>query len=154
MTSLNAPGFSISLLDAAGIRNSLSTNQAELTEIDLYDLLDASTDATAWIGARQWQYASSIKDQGREDMKKIFESTPAAQKTSSHEAHVSGIGGQASSASVIETAIRGACRSVLRIQSELTEFDTIVGDGDCGDTFASGANGRHLIFPRDLLAHL
>ena len=27
------------------------------------------------------------------------------------------------------------------MESDLTKFDTIVGDGDCGETFARGATG-------------
>ncbi|KAF8874699.1 Dak1 domain-containing protein [Gymnopilus junonius] len=109
MTSLNAPGFSISLLDH---------HYPELAKIDLYDLLDAPTDATSWWG-------SSMEYGPQRSSGMALAASPA---------------GQLSSA-VIETALRGACRSVLRVQSELTEFDTIVGDGDCGDTFAAGANG-------------
>jgi hypothetical protein len=44
---------------------------------------------------------------------------------------------------VVTNAIVKACEKVLSVESELTRFDTVVGDGDCGDTFASGARGGY-----------
>ena len=41
----------------------------------------------------------------------------------------------------VRNGIRRACEAVLEVESDLTEFDTIVGDGDCGATFTSGARG-------------
>jgi len=39
------------------------------------------------------------------------------------------------------SAIESACWAVLKIEKDLTEYDTILGDGDCGHTFAAGAAG-------------
>ncbi|PPQ70154.1 hypothetical protein CVT26_014447, partial [Gymnopilus dilepis] len=191
MTSLNAPGFSLSLLDAAGIRMSLDTLQSNITsttattptsssttaqgsdsdsdpeqeqlkedlaKIDLYSLLDAPTDATAWVGARRWDSVDP-SDSAGERRRKGQEAAVgilASSRTSTSGA-VPGGGGPAPQAStappssssastptlsgVVDAAIRGACTHVLNVRDELTEYDTLVGDGDCGDTFAAGANG-------------
>ena len=45
------------------------------------------------------------------------------------------------SAEEVTRGIQSACGSVFAAEPDLTEFDTIVGDGDCGHTFASGAKG-------------
>lgn len=37
--------------------------------------------------------------------------------------------------------IRSACRRVQSLINELTEYDEVLGDGDCGDTFYKGAEG-------------
>lgn len=39
------------------------------------------------------------------------------------------------------TGIRGACQAVLVPEPDMTRLDTIVGDGDYGETFPGGANG-------------
>jgi dihydroxyacetone kinase len=43
-------------------------------------------------------------------------------------------------------AIRRACEAISKAEPELTEMDRIAGDGDCGLTLQSGANGRHSKF--------
>ncbi|KDR76687.1 hypothetical protein GALMADRAFT_225637 [Galerina marginata CBS 339.88] len=132
MTSLNAPGFSISILDPARIRHSLQAHH-ELSTMDLDELLDAPTAALAWVGPQtQWQNPMSLDSD--EAIQKIFETSTNPSK---------GNGNPVSHqlpASKIENAIRKSCQSVLRVQDQLTEFDTIVGDGDCGETFGAGAN--------------
>lgn len=38
-------------------------------------------------------------------------------------------------------ALAAACKSVIAAEPEITRFDTIAGDGDCGLTLKSGAEG-------------
>ena len=42
-------------------------------------------------------------------------------------------------ASIFKTKVAQACRNVIASEPEITRFDTIVGDGDCGETLARGA---------------
>jgi len=42
-------------------------------------------------------------------------------------------------ASLFKTKVTQACRNVIEAEPEITRFDTIVGDGDCGETLARGA---------------
>jgi dihydroxyacetone kinase len=37
-------------------------------------------------------------------------------------------------------AITAACKSAIKAEPDLTKFDTIVGDGDCGETLAHASN--------------
>ncbi|ROW07087.1 hypothetical protein VPNG_06612 [Cytospora leucostoma] len=40
---------------------------------------------------------------------------------------------------VLERMLRGACDALIRAEPEITEFDTVMGDGDCGETLKTGA---------------
>lgn len=42
-------------------------------------------------------------------------------------------------ASTFKTKVSQACRNVIDAEPEITRYDTIVGDGDCGETLARGA---------------
>lgn len=42
-------------------------------------------------------------------------------------------------ASIFRTRVSQACQNVIDAEPEITRFDTIVGDGDCGETLARGA---------------
>jgi triose/dihydroxyacetone kinase / FAD-AMP lyase (cyclizing) len=42
----------------------------------------------------------------------------------------------------LELAIRTACNAVIAAEPNLTKWDTIMGDGDCGETFKTGARGN------------
>ena len=68
MTSLNAPGFSISLLNVSSIIRDLRASSVErYTSVDdILQLLDAPTDALAWIGVRV-QWPDSARDRGMEE---------------------------------------------------------------------------------------
>ena len=43
---------------------------------------------------------------------------------------------------VIENAIRGATNSVIAAEPRITDYDTILGDGDCGQTLKTAALGN------------
>lgn len=77
MTSLNAPGFSISLLDVSAICSRLSTRPiapALKTVEGIMSLIDAPTDASVWAGVRtHWPELGTHRDMGREAGKpKLF----------------------------------------------------------------------------------
>lgn len=143
MTSLNAPGFSLSLLNISAInRNRLS--------IDVYELLDAPTTALAWVGVRTG-WPSAPRNHLREDRQKeakveVLIPEPSVQdlnvKESAIQKPVASYWREADvSTAQVEAGIRAACYAVLEVVPELTAFDTIIGDGDCGDTFKAGAKG-------------
>ncbi|KAF5383096.1 hypothetical protein D9615_004977 [Tricholomella constricta] len=127
MTSLNAPGFSISILNLSGVNRVLQASPGWDIAVNIPDLLDDPTDAAGWVGVR---------------------SQPSKKSTRDLELHLQGAGATSSSPAIqgsgnvsynVERAIRSACESVLRQEEAITEFDTVLGDGDCGETFAAGA---------------
>lgn len=138
MTSLNAPGFSISLINISEVRRSTGG-------VDVYSLLDSPTDALAWIGVRVgWPSPlNNIQNKAEQTEMKLMRLRESYAESRSTEKS----SGKAAlywrevdvSTSQIEAAMREACNAVFSIQDDLTEFDTIVGDGDCGETFSAGA---------------
>ncbi|KDN49892.1 putative DAK2-dihydroxyacetone kinase [Tilletiaria anomala UBC 951] len=138
MTSLNAPGFGISLVNQKQFKAK--------TGVDLLELIDAPTDASGWAGVQHGWGAASGKPRDRkaqeDEAAKAVEQ--ARQKKSSVSAPVRN--GAASEGlmnadpELVKKVIKGACEAAVAAEPELTKFDTIVGDGDCGETLASCAN--------------
>lgn len=42
---------------------------------------------------------------------------------------------------LFRAALKAACVSVIAAESEITRYDVIAGDGDCGLTLKAGAEG-------------
>jgi len=134
MTSLNSPALSASLLNVSSINRLLPKYNLN---IDTYELLNAPTDAYSWSNVRR--HVSDCVSTVQEDTNNYFSERksdlgeqPCARPTGA---------GYATVTPNIISAIESACRAVLKIEKELTEYDTILGDGDCGHTFAAGAAG-------------
>ncbi|ODV97970.1 hypothetical protein PACTADRAFT_461, partial [Pachysolen tannophilus NRRL Y-2460] len=114
-TSLNGDGFSITLLNAT---------QAGGDEV--LELLDAPTDAPAWNSHfTSW-------DPKRKDEEIFVKATPFHYDNAKSNKKVN-------PDSYIRI-LKSGMKAVLEVESELTHYDTITGDGDCGETLASGAN--------------
>lgn len=148
MTSLNLPGFSISILNVSNVQRTLRREDRLSTkgsfEIDILRLLDDPTEASAWVGVRSWSHTSRDREREDSDTEALLESfrgldvkeTPAASETGQNYWGPAGI-----SAKDVTNGILRACEAVLREETDITRFDTVVGDGDCGQTFAGGAKG-------------
>lgn len=132
ITSLNAPGFNISLF-----------NHKRITEecgVDFLSLLDAPTDAANWVGVGHgWSNTPSVPqpDEQLEESKALLKKKQA----SGHGVSGSATEGAAASNGPVngdETLTRkvvaNACQAVIDIEPTLTKYDTIVGDGDAGET--------------------
>ncbi|KAG8215903.1 hypothetical protein J3R82DRAFT_7873 [Butyriboletus roseoflavus] len=155
MTSLNAPGFSISLVNVTRIEGIVNANSpADL--INLLALLDAPTDALSWVGVKSWptRVGSIFNDQDVEaeamySLQSIHTSfCPDISGTPSSAGETHSIRDYTwtdlgFSAEEVTKGVKGACQRVLAAEPDMTRFDTIVGDGDCGHTFASGAKGEY-----------
>jgi dihydroxyacetone kinase len=134
MTSLNASGFSASLLNVSSVNRHLAS-QGINTAINTYELLDAPTEAYSWLGVKRYSGEGSSLQQ--EDTKDYFAEIASEEV---EESKVAGLGTTTTLAPIAD-ALRSACHSVLKVEKELTEADTVLGDGDCGHTFAAGALG-------------
>lgn len=139
MTSLNAPGFGVSLINHKRI--TAKTGQ------DLLALLDAPTDAFSWAGVTSGWGNPTGKPRDRQA--ETQEAEERLQKVRSEGGAVSalnteGTGKQGGPTNgnpeLVKKAILSACKAAVEIEPELTRFDTIVGDGDCGETLATCAN--------------
>ncbi|KAH7887234.1 DAK1 DegV-like protein [Phlebopus sp. FC_14] len=147
MTSLNAPGFSISLVNVTRVEEIINMTYGKGEEkdpIDVLALLDAPTDATAWVGVRSWpargftRNAQAEEQEAEETLKTILSDMPAPSSqpisSSSHcecDAGASTWDAFGFTPREVVSGLRGACEAVLEVEGEMTRFDTV--------TFAEGA---------------
>ncbi|KIW09111.1 dihydroxyacetone kinase [Verruconis gallopava] len=119
-TSLNGPGFSISLANISGVARSINSTSEEVLR-----LLDAPTTAPAWP---KNGYATKAPTNGIYTNGKMEELT----KPSPSEAD---IGPQVNPES-LEKVLRKACNAAIAAEPEITKYDIQMGDGDCGEAVA------------------
>lgn len=138
MTSLNAPGFGVSLVNQRQFQKK--------TGVDLLELIDARTDAAGWAGVQHGWGGSSGKPRDRKAQEEeAAQAVEAARKkpgsVSAPPSTASATQGPTNAdAELVKKVIKGAAASAIAAEPELTRFDTIVGDGDCGETLAHCAN--------------
>lgn len=119
MTSLDGPGFSISLLN--------------LTETGIHesflDLLDAPSNARGWTNVR-------------------VDSTSNPRRLATHHSATVQANGEsvlAGNLNVVTSRLDKGLQRLIDCETEITEYDNIVGDGDCGITLKRGALGMSAI---------
>lgn len=135
VTSLNSPGFSITLLNL----NKVSTPQ--YTKDDVIQFLDTETSAPGWkpkvFSSESWSNPYSDNDTIAEH---VLVPKSAIKVDSA----------------VFERALRKAMQLVIEKEPLITKFDTQVGDGDCGETLKNGAESilKNLSDGSELKTHL
>jgi triose/dihydroxyacetone kinase / FAD-AMP lyase (cyclizing) len=138
MTSLNAPGFSISLLNTSSVQRILQRNPDWTSPVTITELIDEPTDAYAWVGVRSFWPANP-------QSRNVSDGLPTSSRKTTVSISSETIAKQWNFATIspkiITRGIKSACEAVLRAEKEMTRFDTIMGDGDCGETFSAGAKG-------------
>ena len=119
MTSLNGLGFSLSILKLQD--TGLGSGKSML------DLLDAPAEAAGWAAAVKsstWaKPPSQTRDEGN---------------TTATKAKPSGL---AIDPALAEKSLKQALKKVMDAEPEITKYDTVVGDGDCGIGLKRGAEG-------------
>jgi len=123
MTSLNGQGFSISILNVVN---------TDIGGPSMIQLLDAPSEAAGWtapIRKETWEAKSS---RTREDSDKV-------------EADVKPSGLQIDPAAA-KKALTAGLERVIAAEPDITRYDEVVGDGDCGIGFKRGAEGKEQIF--------
>ena len=119
------PGFSLTLLLLPG-----ASEKAPVSAQKIIELLDDPCDAPGW----SWQArAPPVFDQSHSTPST---DTPAAATTSSGGNKLAAVDNSAFAA-----AIKNACQALIAAEGEITRLDSIAGDGDCGLTLRSGAQG-------------
>lgn len=122
MTSLNGLGFSITLLKVVDLGVGVS----------LLELLDAPAEAAGWTAAVRPETWSARPSQTREDNAAVDDGDKACGLTLDPER--------------ANKALQHALQRVIKAEPEITRYDTVVGDGDCGTGLKRGAEA--------ILAHL
>ncbi|WVQ85797.1 dihydroxyacetone kinase [Cryptococcus sp. DSM 104549] len=128
MGSMNMPGISLSLLNLTNVAADISSVSTE----QLLTFLDAPHNSVSWPATSQiYPLPEALKGRKRED--KFVE----AEEEEKEEV----VGGPQlfGDKEFIRSAMKQAADDVLALEPKLTKWDTIVGDGDCGETCALGA---------------
>ncbi|KAI5920943.1 dihydroxyacetone kinase [Camillea tinctor] len=134
-TSLNAPAFSVSLVNITAAARNCSYS-AE----DIKSFIDAKTN-THWESmtgsqaerrTRQQQFVPSPKEPRKVvDDAKDLKIEPA----------------------LLEKMLRTACNAIVEAEPDLTKWDTVMGDGDCGETLKTGATSLLVSLDKKLAAN-
>ncbi|KAK4159221.1 putative dihydroxyacetone kinase [Cladorrhinum sp. PSN259] len=120
-TSLNAPAFSVSVINISNIaaNSPFSVDQ-------LKGFLDLKTDTA-------WEAVAGSQGQRRKRADQLVK-PPAEQRRVIADAKDLKI-----DPTLLERMLRGACEALIAAEPDLTKWDTIMGDGDCGLTLETGA---------------
>ncbi|ODV88846.1 hypothetical protein CANCADRAFT_129586 [Tortispora caseinolytica NRRL Y-17796] len=120
ITALNGEGFSITLLNA--------TKASEAASTSVLDLLDAPCGFVGWnnfVSPESWKTNKFdvIKDSLVQEESGTSSNTASVPVDSK----------------VVEKALSGVVDNLISAEPKITRYDTIAGDGDCGETLKDGA---------------
>ena len=118
MTSLNGLGFSISLLNVVN---------TDIGGPGMVQLLDHPCEATGWsapVAKETWEARNTAT---REHEERAGDSVKPS--------------GLAFDAAVFKSSLASGLRAVIAAEPDVTRYDTVVGDGDCGIGLKRGAEG-------------
>ncbi|KAA8913692.1 hypothetical protein TRICI_003123 [Trichomonascus ciferrii] len=117
ITALNGPGFSITLLNASRAGS------------NVLELFDAPAKATGWnhgsTAASDWAPVEKGEVPTTSGPETIKHETPSGVKAN---------------ADLISAMLTAGVQSVMKEEPRITKYDTVAGDGDCGETLNDGGN--------------
>ncbi|GAA5995180.1 uncharacterized protein JCM10292_004583 [Rhodotorula paludigena] len=136
MTSLNLPGFSLTLLllprePVSLPATSTASSALKFDSSLLVDLFDAPTDAPAW----KWTY------KGEPEMKVLAEGDESKVGKKQEKAGEEVKGPKPTDSKLFISALEAGLKALVAAEPEITRYDTIAGDGDAGLTLKAGAQG-------------
>ncbi|KAK9335114.1 Dak1p [Lipomyces starkeyi] len=116
MTSLNAPAFSLTLFN--------STYTAKQCGVPVYKILeyfDAETDALSWPKTHKYNDATALVEHNTASVDSLSYTVDIVVDPAT-----------------LDRKLRNAAANIIAIEPKLTEWDTEMGDGDCGKTIEAG----------------
>ncbi|KAF3766709.1 dihydroxyacetone kinase [Cryphonectria parasitica EP155] len=125
-TSLNAPAFSVSVINVTAAARDCSYSVEQIKAF-----ADAKT-TTFWEsvagvqGARRKRHHQLVKPPPVAPKKVVPEDADEANDLKVDPA-------------VLDQMLRSACSALVQAEPDLTKWDTVMGDGDCGETLKTGA---------------
>lgn len=123
VTSLNVPGFSITLLNI-----SCASKQSQISISKIMSYLNLPTDAPGWK-AHPWEFGLERNINIESTINGTDSFVKSHLKLSKEQ-----------QMDFISSLVNGL-EKLLDKEPCITLYDTVAGDGDCGETLASGANG-------------
>jgi len=139
MTSLNGLGFSITLLKVTDLQLGGGPS--------LLELLDAPAEASGWSAAIRsdtWQKRGQVTaEEKQKDAEEILPSNLRGKLRRRAELHDAN--DLLVNRTQAQSALKTALERLISVEPDVTKYDTIVGDGDCGIGLKRGAECRSLI---------
>ncbi|KAL0932364.1 dihydroxyacetone kinase [Colletotrichum truncatum] len=124
-TSLNAPAFSLSLINITA-----ASKNCPFSVEQIKDFVDAKTNT-------HWESMAGSQASRRERKLQFIQSPPEEPKKidSSNDVRMD--------PAILKSMLRAACTEVIDAEPDITKWDMVMGDGDCGETLRTGAS--HLL---------
>lgn len=124
ITALNGPGFSLTLLNVSKANKELGDSN-----IDILDLYDAPAEASGWsVVPFASEEAQKVADEGSWNKAQDVE---IKREDSNSKVTVD--------PKQLKGVLTSGLKSVVKEEHMITKYDTVAGDGDCGETLISGA---------------
>jgi dihydroxyacetone kinase len=120
-TSLNAPAFSVSVINVTAAAKNCKYSVEQIKEF--YDLRTSTHwESMAGSQGRRRTRREQIVAPPKEEHKVVDDSKDLKVDSA-----------------VLEKMLRQACTTLAAAEPDLTKWDTVMGDGDCGETLKTGA---------------
>ncbi|TDZ34389.1 Dihydroxyacetone kinase [Colletotrichum spinosum] len=124
-TSLNAPAFSVSVVNITAASRNCSFSADQIKRF-----LDVGTNT-------HWESMAGHQTVRRERSQQLVRRPAQEAKTIDPSQDVR------MDPAILQSMLRAACEAVIEAEPDLTRWDMIMGDGDCGETLKTGAS--HLL---------
>jgi triose/dihydroxyacetone kinase / FAD-AMP lyase (cyclizing) len=120
-TSLNAPAFSVSIVNVTA-----ASKKCAYSAEEIWSFWDQRTDT-------HWESMAGSQGKRRTRAEQIVElaEEPRRPVDEGRDLRVE--------PKLLEAALRTACDDLIAAEPKLTRWDTVLGDGDCGETLKTGA---------------
>lgn len=120
-TSLNAPAFSVSVINVTAAAKNCSYSVEEIKsffDVRTTTFWESMAGSQAKRRTRQQQLVQPPKEEIKTvDERRDLSIDPV----------------------LLESMLRNACEALIKAEPDLTKWDTVMGDGDCGETLKTGA---------------
>ncbi|OPB40388.1 glycerone kinase [Trichoderma guizhouense] len=120
-TSLNAPAFSVSVINVTAAAKNCSYSVEEIKSF-----FDVRTTTF-------WESMAGSQAQRRTRQQQLVQPPKEEIKTVDERRDLS------IDPVLLESMLRNACEALIKAEPDLTKWDTVMGDGDCGETLKTGA---------------
>ncbi|KAI1182934.1 dihydroxyacetone kinase [Nemania serpens] len=120
-TSLNAPAFSVSIINVTAAAKNCSYSADEIK-----GFFDVRTDT-------HWESMAGSQAKRRPRREQFVQPPAAPRHTIDEETDLKLDPDQ------FDRMLRTACNALIEAEPDLTRWDTVMGDGDCGETLKTGA---------------
>lgn len=132
ITSLNQPGFGLTLINHKRI--------SAATGVNILELLDAPTDVGSWPGVLSgWSDKAVLKTAEQltaesEETLKSVQATGVSVSGSSLQGKTASSGPVNADSAFTRQVLENICKAVIEVEPTMTKYDSVVGDGDAGET--------------------